>query len=584
MRGDVSLDGNWLFMPDQDLSSGEQPVQADADDGKWNVIAVPSFWTPTFGWLHGEEGMPGLKGLAAAHGPSDKLVAEEYERVNAQTFDWKKTKAGWYREHLQLPANLGGKEFHLVFDAVAKVSQVYVNGTQVGATVGMFRQGDYDITQALKPGANTIAVHVVGEPQAGAADANAGDATAVTVTVTQSMMHSIPHGMTDADRSSGIWQPVRLVVTNPVRVSDVFVQPKLDGASVQVTVANGDAQNQSVQVAYTIRDAADKSVLTSGTAGTVSVPNASTAQTQFQTPTVQPKLWSPETPNLYFLDLTLTEGGRVIDQEETRFGFRTFTVDGARFLLNGKPYWLRGGNPFPSTLRPNDGVLARKFMTLARQGNVMVTRSHALPFTTTWLDAADEMGIGVSHEGTWPWLMIKGEPPSPELLKIWKDEFASLIHEYRNHPSILIWTVNNEMNFASFDQNDEELLTKKWTVLSDMIQTMRQIDPTPAHRGLLRLHAGGREKELCRRGDAEPFRRRRHRRLARLFRLVQPDLLPSLQRRVWARGPSPTVRSSARKCPPAIRATTTGRAAPTSSRATPRRRWSATSPARKTTR
>ena len=478
VRGDVSLDGNWLFMPDQNLSSGEQPVQADAADDKWNVIPVPSFWTPTFGWLHGEEGMPGLKGLAAAHGPSDTLVAEEYARVNAQTFDWKMTKAGWYRQHLQLPANLGGKEFHLVFDAIAKVSQVYVNGTEVGSAAGMFRQDDYDVTQALKPGANTIAVHVVGEPEAGSGDANVGQTTAVTVTVTQSMMHSIPHGMTDADRSSGIWQPVRLVVTNPVRVDDVFVQPKLDGASVQVTIANGNAQDQSVQVAYTIHDKADNSVLTSGTAGSVSVPAGNTAQTQIQTPQVHPKLWSPEAPNLYLLDLTVTQGGRVVDQKETQFGFRTFTVSGAQFLLNGHPYWLRGGNPFPSTLRPNDGVLARKFMELARKGNVMVTRSHALPFTETWLDAADETGIGVSHEGTWPWLMIKGEPPSADLLKIWKDEFASLIHEYRNHPSLLIWTVNNEMNFASFDQNDESLLMKKWTVLSDMIQTMRQVDPT----------------------------------------------------------------------------------------------------------
>ena len=480
VRGDVSLDGNWLFMPDQDLASGDQPVQADAADDKWNVIPVPSFWTPTFGWLHGEEGMPGLKGLASAHGPSDKLVAEEYARVNAQTFDWKMTKAGWYRQHLQLPANLGGKDFHLVFDAIAKISQVYVNGTEVGSAAGMFRQDDYDVTQALKPGANTIAVHVIGDSDIGkndAADAG-GNATAVTVTVTRSMMHTMPHGMTDADRSSGIWQPVRLVVTNPVRVDDVFIQPKLDGASVQVTVANGNTQDQSVQVAYAIRDKSDDSVLTSGTAGSLSVPAGSTAQTEIQTPQVHPKLWSPETPNLYVLKLTVTQNGKVLDEKETRFGFRTFTVSGAQFLLNGHPYWLRGGNPFPSTLRPNDGILARKFMELARQGNVMVTRSHALPFTETWLDASDETGIGVSYEGTWPWLMIKGEPPSPELLKIWKDEFASLIHEYRNHPSLLIWTVNNEMNFASFDAKDPVLLKKKWTILSDMIQTMRKIDPT----------------------------------------------------------------------------------------------------------
>ena len=62
--------------------------------------------------------------------------------------------------------------------------------------------------------------------------------------------------------------------------------------------------------------------------------------------------------------------------------------------------------------------------------------------------------MGVSYEGTWPWLMLKGEPPDPQLLAVWKDEFASLLHKYRNHPSILLWTVNNEMKFPTFDKSD----------------------------------------------------------------------------------------------------------------------------------
>jgi hypothetical protein len=86
--------------------------------------------------------------------------------------------------------------------------------------------------------------------------------------------------------------------------------------------------------------------------------------------------------------------------------------------------------------------------------------------------------MGVSFEGTWPWLMIRGEPPSADLLKVWHDEFAALLRENRNHPSILFWTVNNEMNFANFDRDDLPLMKKKWIVLDDMIRTMRQVDPT----------------------------------------------------------------------------------------------------------
>ena len=147
-------------------------------------------------------------------------------------------------------------------------------------------------------------------------------------------------------------------------------------------------------------------------------------------------------------------------------------------MLNGMPFRIRGANPFPNTLRPNDPVLARKFMEIARAGNVGMTRSHIVPFTSTWLDAADETGMAVSFEGTWPWLMLEGEPPGDDLIRVWRDEFISLIREYRNHPSILLWTVNNEMKFETFDQKKPELLKRKWQILDNTIKEMRLADPT----------------------------------------------------------------------------------------------------------
>ncbi|HTJ78548.1 MAG TPA: glycoside hydrolase family 2 TIM barrel-domain containing protein [Rariglobus sp.] len=478
VRGDISLDGNWLFMPDQSLAASGSPSSESFSDQNWHVIPVPSFWTPTIGWLHGEYGMPGLKGLAASKGPSDKLSAEEYARCDAQTFDWQHTKAGWYRHHIDLPTNIAGREFTLVFDAVAKVSDVYVNGTNVGGHTGMFRRSEYDITKQLKPGANLIAVHVIGQPDKGDDNSSKVEAVAVTVNVTNEMIRSLPHGMTD-NNSGGIWQPVKLKVTNPVCVDSLFIKPRLDGASAEIDIVNGSSQSRTVSLAYAIRDNKDQSIFYSGAQPvSVTVPANGKVTAKIDTPRLQPKLWSPHEPNLYVLDLALSSGGAVIDRDQTRFGFRTFTTDGGRLMLNGKPYWIRGGNHFPVTIRPNDGVLARKFIELAKAGNVEVTRSHGVPFTEAWLDAADELGLGVSYEGTWPWLMIKGEPPPPELLKVWKEEFSDLLRQHRNHPSILFWTVNNEMNFARFDEKDVPLLERKWAVLSDMIKTMRQIDPT----------------------------------------------------------------------------------------------------------
>jgi hypothetical protein len=74
--------------------------------------------------------------------------------------------------------------------------------------------------------------------------------------------------------------------------------------------------------------------------------------------------------------------------------------------------------------------------------------------------------------------MLQGPLPPPALLEAWREEFASLLHRHRNHPSIVMWTVNNEMKFEFMDRKQPELLKQKWQVLSGMVKAMRMIDPT----------------------------------------------------------------------------------------------------------
>lgn len=473
-RTEISLEGNWLFKPDQELQAGvASPASAEYDDQGWHLIDVPNFWTPMWAWLHGE-----ADGKGFAKGISDRFRLQELKRVNGYTFHWDTTMGAWYRHHIDLPADVAGKRLELCFDAIAKICEVYVNGRKVGSHVGMFGEVRCDITAAVRPGRNVVAVHVQRNyPKPGKGQANKVEGVAVTVEVTSEMLRSLPHGMY-CDDPAGIWQPAKLVVSGPVAVNDVFVKPRLDGATVDVELVNKPDQARTVSLAYTIIDAKDRSVLCTGTLPQpVTVPAGSTVTASLKTPAVTPKFWSPETPNLYEFELEIRENGALTDRHRTRFGFRTFTAQGNRLLLNGQPYWLRGGNHFPNAIRPNDGELARRMMNLAREGNVMVTRSHVAPFSQTWMDAADEVGIGVSGEGTWPWLMLHGDVPEAGLLKVWKDEFANLIRKNRNHPSLLLWTVNNEMKFYIFDRTDQALLTRKWEVVTDMIRTIRQLDP-----------------------------------------------------------------------------------------------------------
>jgi hypothetical protein len=474
-RAEISLNGEWLFLPDYEQKTNENPALPSLDDTAWHVMDVPNFWTPTLSWLHGEIGFPNLPGVSAGKGVSDRLYEAELNRLNQYTFSWTETNSAWYRHHVELPEEIARKHIEICFDAVAKACEVWVNGTRVGAHVGMFGEVRCDISSAIKPGPNVIAVHVHGRLESKeSSDEVVG--VAVTVPVTAAMLHSLPHGMYP-DNASGIWQGVRLVVTNPIAIEETFLDPKLDGLTFHLKVRNTSAETADARISYSIRSASTAKVLYTSPQSSALIEQSGTPL-GFTTPSLKPDLWSPQNPNLYFLDVTLTVNGDVVDEVSTRFGFRTFRVKGNKLLLNGQPIWLRGANHFPHALRPNDEALARRFTQIAKEGNVIITRSHTAPFTKTWLDAADEIGMCVSYEGTWPWLMLKGDPPDQNLLQIWKEEFASLIRQHRNHPAIVFWTVNNEMKFEMFDRKSPELLRKKWEILSDMVKTIRSTDPT----------------------------------------------------------------------------------------------------------
>jgi hypothetical protein len=475
-RVEHSLDGNWLFLPDQELAPNEAPQSVAVDDRQWHIMDVPNFWTPTLSWLHGETGFPKLQGLSSSKGICDKFYEKELERLEGYTFDWRKTKGGWYRQYIDLHALAPRRRYEICFDAIAKVSDVWLNGVKVASHVGMFGEVCCDITRAAKPGRNVLAVHVQGGRPA-ASPANSVVGVAVTVEVTDAMLNSLPHGMYPND-ASGIWQPVKLVVTNDVRIDDVFLIPNLKGLKFDLSVLNAGATPVFVDVAYAIRSRSDGSLLHEDRkAASLLVGPGSTAA-HLSTPHLEPQPWSPHDPHLYDIEIAITSGGAVQDRRLLPLGFRTFSVESGKLFLNGQPFWMRGANHFPNALRPNDGALAKHFMELAKAGNVAVTRSHTVPFSGCWLDAADEVGVAVSFEGTWPWLMLEGPPPSPDLLQTWKSEFLSMIHKFRNHPSIILWTVNNEMKFPIFDRKNPGLLHQKWEILSDMVRAIRSADPT----------------------------------------------------------------------------------------------------------
>ena len=477
-RTEISLDGDWLFLPDYEFKKTESPENVAADDSQWHVMPVPAIWSPYAAWLFGET----FPDMPYDKGASDSYFEYRHARVDALTFDWNKTKSAWYRKHITLPEIPQGKRFELCFDAIAKVSHIYVNGASVGKNYGMFGEIKFDVTEQLKPGSNVIAVKVDQERN----DIENGDEiidVAISVEVTRKMLAALPHGMTRQD-PRGIWQPTKLVITDAARITDVFVKSRLDGADVEVTLKNLSNKAAMLTPAMAVVSETDGTELVKLSGKATSVLAGETKRVTLSFSNRSPRLWSPDDPQLYTFAVELNSGKKPVDAVSIISGFNTFETKGNRLYLNGRPYVLRGANHCPNMLAPNDGALADRFMKIMRENNLNATRFHALPGTEPWMEAADRNGVLISYEGTWPWLMLRGPVPPQESIDVWMDEFKRVIKKYRNHPSLMLWTVNNEMKFHVFhahNQNrtpeDDADALARWKVVSDAVKMIRETDP-----------------------------------------------------------------------------------------------------------
>ncbi len=487
-RTEMSLDGDWLFMPTYQCDDESVAADAAADDSDWHVMNVPDFWTPIRIWLHGET-MPSPSG-EQHKGVSDTYYQMETKRCEDYTFDYSRTKGAWYRQWVDLPKEIKGRDVRLSFDAVSKKADVYVNGYKAASHVGMFGSFDVDISRFVKPGRNLIALRVSREidgREMSGSEAMENYYSSVRKDVednkddrqaNKEIITDIPHGFF-GDNPAGIWQPVKLVITEPLYLSDVFIQPSMTGSRFEIELTKTDSKKQKISLDVDIKDKSTGERLYSGTLLSDMVMKTGKEVFQASVEGLSPKLWEPSTPNLYdFIFSIKDKDGKEIDRLKISSGFRTFEAKDGFLYLNGRKFWLRGGNHIPFTLGMNNSELADKFMGLMKAGNVNSTRTHTTPWNELWLAAADRNGIAVSFEGTWSWLMIHSTPiPSDATLDLWRTEWLQVMKRFRNHPSVIFWTVNNEMKFYDLDSDDDRA-KQKFHIISDAVKEMREVDPT----------------------------------------------------------------------------------------------------------
>ncbi len=452
------LSGEWLYKPGYAIARGEKPEATESQLG-FVPVPVPQLLNRVRWWLD----------------DSADFQRREDARLKRLGFDTERAEEGWYHLKLKLPQLPGGRRLFLEFEGIAMKCKVFCNGELLGEHTGMFSRFSFDLTTRCKTGMNLIAVFVSME-KIPTSSLFMGEA--VTVNLTASKVRSLSKGMYGPllpgfeNRSydlHGIWQPVKLAVRGPAKIQDVWFIPELNGAEVRVQASSTAAvQSGFINARWTDSN-------TGKTFAAVALPiqlGELTKQTLTLT-NVQPKLWTPATPNLYRLEVTLESGvGELLDLWTRQVGFRTFEVHGNQLFLNGKPYWLRGANHLPYGKNPWGPELPRKLIQALHDTNVRITRTHATPWNEAWLNAADEIGLGVSIEGIRPWALAGkiGITP-PELFDHWLMENEDIIKRCRNHPSVLIYTVGNEMLLG--DTKNLE----KWQQLSTVVKQTRRLDP-----------------------------------------------------------------------------------------------------------
>jgi beta-galactosidase len=360
---------------------------------------------------------------------------------------------GWYRKHFTLTPSDSGKHVRIRFDGVYRNTDVWLNGHHLGDHPYGYTPFVFDLTPALRPAEqeNVLAVRV----------RNAGK---------NSRWYS----------GSGIYRHVRLAVTDPahipfwgVHVSTTDVSKTTSTVGVSTTVENDRGEEAFVRLRTRLIGPDGKAAPPQETQ--VRIPAGKQREFTQVFSVNKPVLWSPDNPVLYRADVELVEDRTSLGRSGTSFGIRTlrFTPENG-FELNGEPVKLKGGcmhhDNGPLGSAAIDRAEERRVQLLKACGFNAVRTSHNPP-SSQFLDACDRFGVLVIDEAFDMWERAKNpDDYHLDFKDRWKRDLDSMILRDRNHPSVILWSVGNEIS--------ERADTSGIALCAQMISAIRRLDAT----------------------------------------------------------------------------------------------------------
>jgi hypothetical protein len=400
---------------------------------------------------------------------------------------------GWYRKHFDVPAAWSGKRINLEFDGVFQVAELFVNGRRIGEHKGGYTGFTFDITDAVKAGDNIVAVRVNNNWNARLAP-RAGE-------------HVF---------SGGIYRDVRLVVADPVHVAwyGTFVTtPQVSKESgtvkVKTEVVNESGTAELATLKTSVVDAKGKTVAEMESRQSLAAGGTNVFD-QTSPAIANPQLWSPEQPNLYSVKTVVWVGGKPVDDYTSPLGFRwfKFTADQG-FFLNGEHYYLKGANVHQDHAGWGDAVADSGFfrdVKLVKDAGFDFIRGSHYPHAPAFAAACDQIGILFWSENCFwgtagfksPWAASAyptNPADEPEFQESVKASLRDMIRIHRNHPSIIVWSMDNEVFFSA-----GQVMPKVRDFLKALVADTHEFDPTrPAAIG------GCQRGELDKLGDVAGY-------------------------------------------------------------------------------
>jgi beta-galactosidase/beta-glucuronidase len=453
-RDEVCLDGLWQFQPvplptGYVRNSGSPPeLPTPTDAWESTPIKIPSPWNVNT-WGAGRD-----VGAGTSHPywPGSVYFPSYPQK-------WDGVEMGWLRRTFRVPQTWRDRRIILHFEAVAGECEILINGKTAGSHFDKYLPFGLDITSLLKPGDNKLLVGV-----------RASALFNLQSSKYAKMRCPYPSG-SSTDNLVGIWQDVFLLAEPTVHVADIFVKPLVDQhrLDLEIRIRNDSDREQHAHVGGDIHpwiNLAGTDVLSAPvpksklgpailalSGSDVTIPAHRDATVTLHQPIQdQLKLWAPGAPNLYAAVVSIDQNGRAVDWHSTRFGWRQFQIAGKNLLLNGQKIQLTGDllHPFGPFILSRRYAWAWYKMVQDFGGNCV--RLHAQIHPKHYLELADEMGLIVLDETA-----IFGSAVNlnfePDIAwQRFSDEYDGLILRDRNHPSVLGWSVGNEL-FAIFNLN-----------------------------------------------------------------------------------------------------------------------------------